>query len=508
MSLWILLTLTASAEPWFEDVTAAWIGSVSGPSHGLAAADVDGDGDVDLWATNHHRPSTLWLNDGTGRLTDATALRVPEMAVRDVHGAAWGDVDGDGDLDLLEVAGARHGTGAIANRLWLQEDGLFVDRAEAAGLAIPRASGRTVAWADVDFDGDLDAVLSQQEQEDGDGAPVGVWRQEAGTFAGPWDPFAADPAKLAGGLQPVRLGPEPGVHLLRWGRPRGVDLVRLGPGAAPTPVPLDGVVPHLPVEATWGDVDGDGRLDLLLTRRPGKLHERTDVLGRAFHDRLYLQRGAPGAIRWEDATAAWGLEQPTEAYASALADLDGDGDLDLFHACGHPGADLPDRLFENVGGRFVEVSGHGAEGDLTGRADVFVLADLDGDGRLDLVAAHGEGEGRGPLQVFRGLRGPGRTVVVDPSRLGDAGTVTAGWFEGVAGGARRVAPVPPVRRAAQDDPTVRFALPEDADGKGLTLGLTVVSPTGRRWSFEGLTPGRWWLTPDGAVAVPQAAASE
>ena len=66
-------------------------------------------------------------------------------------GNAWADVDGDGDLDLFV------GFGGTPNRLYRNDNGMFVDVAAAAGLAESRAT-RAAAWGDFDRDGDPDLL--------------------------------------------------------------------------------------------------------------------------------------------------------------------------------------------------------------------------------------------------------------------------------------------------------------------------------------------------------------
>jgi len=146
-----------------------------------------------------------------------------------------------------------------------------------------------------------------------------------------------------------------------------------------------------------GDVDGDGRPDLFVTRW-----------------RRYALLRNRGDGTFEDATARYGLGGdrgwPTSA---ALADLDGDGDLDLY-VCHYlrwspetsppcpnperPGENLycvplafesePDHVFRNDGGRFVDVTAESGVRDDQGRGLGVVAADLDGDGRVDLYVAN------------------------------------------------------------------------------------------------------------------------
>ena len=150
---------------------------------------------------------------------------------------------------------------------------------------------------------------------------------------------------------------------------------------------------------TVGDYDNDGRPDLFITRW------RSYAL---YHNR--------GDGTFEDVTVAAGLagsrDWPTSA---AFADLDGDGDLDLYVChysawdpqtsppCPHPGKPgkysycgprvfdaMPDHLFRNDGGRFVDVSETSGvrQADREGRGLGVVAADLDDDGRVDLFVAN------------------------------------------------------------------------------------------------------------------------
>jgi tetratricopeptide (TPR) repeat protein len=147
---------------------------------------------------------------------------------------------------------------------------------------------------------------------------------------------------------------------------------------------------------TVGDVDGDGHPDVFVTR------------WRSYA--LYRNRGGG---TFEDVTDAWGLggrrDWPTSA---ALADLDGDGDLDLY-VCHYAAWDLanpricrdaktqaylncnpldaealPDHLFRNDGGRFVDVTAGSGIVDRNGRGLGVVAADLDDDGKVDIFVAN------------------------------------------------------------------------------------------------------------------------
>ncbi len=106
--------LNFQAEGGFDCVcTSCADGGYCGQTYGIALADVDGDGWLDLFA-NHHLvgPSELLYGFGRGSVpvTPVTlSLDGPNQG-GDEHGAVFFDIDRDGDLDLLESVGGNRGT--------------------------------------------------------------------------------------------------------------------------------------------------------------------------------------------------------------------------------------------------------------------------------------------------------------------------------------------------------------------------------------------------------------
>ena len=265
----------------------------------ISPADVDGDGDLDLFASRSSFPVTLVTllrNDGAFGFTDVSATRLPAGQQGQV--VTPFDCDGDGDLDAFCSGIPSTQTGTLLRNLG---SGTFIVAATFPNLA----PGGCVA-ADLDNDGDLDLALAANPLLGGLDRVL-VNNGVGGFSGGPSFPTASGSVGVSdfdGDGDLDLLYPSPRRLLRNNG---GLSFTDIGAThlVLPTPVGLGNVA--------CGDLDGDGDLDFVLQAVGG------DVL--VFDQGSTLVQGG------------FAPPQPYSTYLE-LADCDRDGDLDLLRS--HP----------------------------------------------------------------------------------------------------------------------------------------------------------------------------
>ncbi|MYK23111.1 hypothetical protein F4054_12750 [Candidatus Poribacteria bacterium] len=178
----------------FEDVSQQAGITRVGESWGNAWGDFDGDGYLDLWATNHRHKPSLYRNNGDGTFTDIIDTVWDANPLADTHGAAWADFDNDGDQDLIVLSGSSGGLNSKAhinhgNHFYINESGRLIEKAAQFGVDYPLLRGRTPLWFDWNRDGLLDVLLTGVARQmccptDATGTFIGstVFGQVAGKF--------------------------------------------------------------------------------------------------------------------------------------------------------------------------------------------------------------------------------------------------------------------------------------------------------------------------------------
>ncbi|MCA8950943.1 MAG: VCBS repeat-containing protein [Planctomycetes bacterium] len=350
----------------FADATTSHTVALPAETWSLAAMDIDGDGDLDV-ALADVDELRLWRNDGGGHFAREAITGI----VRGHGSLSVGDMDGDGDPDLAAFHVTIPPVGAALS--WLRNDGSGrLVWSGSLGLPVDYVFANPLAWIDVDDDGDLDLASGRRGGTDrlyvNDGTGGFVDRTAELGFA---DLLASDYLVDyfdGDGRPDLFVASEPRSVVLRSdgaGHLRDDTLGSLLLAGTPT------------VGIVTGDVDGDGRLDLLVGNTYG---------GNA----LLLGDGSGRFVPGDPAR----LPAHNGIAAIALADLDRDGDLDLVCARQGPAQLRQPRIQMN--------DGHGWFNDETTTRlptlDLIALSlatgDLDGDGDTDLIIGAAAGATR------------------------------------------------------------------------------------------------------------------
>jgi hypothetical protein len=295
----------------------------------VIAEDFDGDGDLDLmyaqmgdWPNPIGTPILL-INQGgdqggtEGVFADVTATNMPSIRLVS-FGLCAGDVDNDGDQDVVVTDGGTFGGVATQQYLYLNNgSGVFTD-ATASRMPVDNYNAQDVILLDYDGDFDIDIALSGKGQS---GKRARLYLNDGSGH------FSISPA-----------------------------LNNVGSGAT--------------YEIDWGDLDGDGDFDAAVQSISGQSEGWARNVG-------------PTTAMTKTTFPSPNGNDDNEM---ALFDYDNDGDLDAFVA--HLGS--PEKSYNNNNAVFTRSDVASGNNDST--LD-FAFGDLDGDGRIDMVTANGEGTG-------------------------------------------------------------------------------------------------------------------
>jgi hypothetical protein len=250
---------------------------------GLAAADVDGDGFIDLYFVNQLGPNELWRNLGGGRFENITRLAGVAMADHVNVSASFADIDNDGDPDLY-VTSVRTGNALFENL----GNGRFRDITQSAGLTYSGHSSGAVFF-DYNRDGLVDLLLTNvghytTDQRGRGGYYIGM----SDGFTGHLHPDRSEPCILyenLGNNKFVDVTEKVGLHDFGWSG-----------------------------DASFADLNQDGFPDLYVLNMQGNDHFFENVQGKHFVDR----------------TAGHFPKTPWGSMGIKFFDYNNDGLLDLF----------------------------------------------------------------------------------------------------------------------------------------------------------------------------------
>lgn len=287
---------------YFNDIAGS-AGVQSGADHdrGMAAADYDNDGDIDIYISAGYTGNIFWRNNGDDTFTEITSSSGTYMNGQG-QGVAWGDVNNDGSLDLF-VCQTEGG-----NRLFIQGGGRFY---EAGNFGAESGSLQPVFF-DVNNDGHLDLLVTRRSDlnnllyiNGGGGGfdeQAGSWRighgsaNSQGAAVGDYD---------RDGDLDVFICDYSGTNMLFRNMGGHFDEVS---GAAGVRTGSDGNR-----GAVFGDFNDDGWPDIYVVRSG---------------DNKMFRNNGNGTFA--DVSGASGANDGNDGYSPSIADHDNDGDLDIF----------------------------------------------------------------------------------------------------------------------------------------------------------------------------------
>lgn len=324
---------------FFVDESAARLGNLIGYGRDVEFGDVDGDGDLDLAVANDFlTPQKLLINDGTGFFTDESAARIPQFAMSSSH-CAFGDIDDDGDLDLWFTRGGASRFGSGQAQLWINDGaGFFING--TAQLLPQQLVSEPMDCIFGDLDGDLDLDMIEGHRA----GNSKLYINNGGFFV---DATAGN------------FPPDSNTY--------SYDL---------------------------GDLDGDGDLDVFGANS-----------GVGSREAVFQNDGNASFTNVTSTVLPNSSNPNIDDNDSKFLDYDNDGDMDVT-ICAIGG---PERMLRNNGSGFLTLVG-GVISSISDSSLDVEMGDLDGDGDLDMVTAQGEsGAFRNRLYLNQGpadTRGP------------------------------------------------------------------------------------------------------
>lgn len=365
-------------------------------SGGIAAGDYDQDGDVDLYVVGRPvNPNHLYQNQGDGTFREIGQ----EMGVDLRHwgsGPAWGDIDGDGDLDLF-VGTIERGLYRLFENRVNEEEGRFVDITQESGLIIHSTNTVSALFFDYNVDGYMDLFLSHWGnvyepradtetlfRNNGDNTFTSV-SVETGLAAvltretHDWS-FTPNLSDIDGdGDADLLMSADFGTSEIFRNN---------GDGTFHRITNKDVVRDQFGMGGAVADYNNDGKMDWFVT----SIYNLEFREGQWFGNRLYQNFGGGN---FGDATDHAGVADGAWGWGTCAADFDHDGFVDIAQVNGWPQRDavgkdytyIPVRFWRHIGTKqasFEEIAGLVGIHD-TGEGRGIACFDADHDGDLDVV---------------------------------------------------------------------------------------------------------------------------
>ena len=529
---------------------------------GVAIGDYDGDQLPDIYLLSTDAPNRLYRNLGDFKFADVTAEAGVDGKVDGKNawgaGASFADIDNDGDLDLFVC------NMASRNLLYVnQGDGTFIESSKSAGLDFSGAS-KIGSFCDFDADGDLDMYLLTYLDKEAEGTAklryvdgvaevhpdfVGVYEVVDGHIISAGHPDVLyenngdgtfTDITTSAGISGYGMGlsvtwfdfDEDNLPDIYIGNDfKQADALYRNNGDGTFTDVIAETVSHTPwfsMGADTGDMNNDGMIDLMIADMSGTTHYKQKVnMGDMADSGWFLTYGAPrqymrnavylntGVNRFLETAYMSDLESTDWTWAVRLLDLDNDGRLDVYITNGHarnsgdsdyvmeykkkekelskeelrefeskvPPLEEPNLAFRNLGDMQFESVGEKWNLNLKGVSHGVAAADFDQDGDLDLVVNNLSA----PASIYRNDSIGGNRLLVElrgtESNAFGFGARVDVWHDGK----HQVRRLMPVRGyVSSDEPLLHFGL---ADSTQIDR-LVVTWPNGRQQEVRDLQANR------------------
>jgi hypothetical protein len=383
---------------------------------GVGSGDYDNDGDIDLFVVRGDSgPNLLYRNDGNNTFTDVAAAAGLDFTLSAGlnyrhSGPTFADMDGDGDLDLF--LGGIHDDPSLlfANN----GDGTFSDVTAGSGIDTMTATHTiSAAFGDYDRDGDVDLALAHwgvpYASEITPGDTEHLWRNDSDATG-----IRFTSVSIAANISATVISPDPdgavltGIHDYSFAPTfadingdQYADLLLVSDFGTTnyfennqdgtfTNITKDGVVRvYSGMGSAVADYDNDGDLDWFVTAIHDEAAQNPD------HGNALYKNDGSGTF--SAVAEAAGVIDGDWGWGACFADFDNDGHLDIYHTNGWANlgggaafVDDPSRLFvSNGNGGFLERAAQSGIVDFEQGRGV-VCADFDNDGDTDVFVTHRE----------------------------------------------------------------------------------------------------------------------
>jgi FG-GAP-like repeat/Bacterial Ig-like domain/Secretion system C-terminal sorting domain len=411
---------------------------------GIATADVDDDGDIDLLAANSGSNTvSVRLNNGNGMFTAGSEVPVESSPL----GMATADIDGDGDLDLLA---ANSGSASVSVRINNGNGTFTVPAIAANGRVAAGNMPQAVTMADVDGDGDLDILVANYVFSPNGTVSVRL-NNGMGVFGG------GSTVSVDSGTLDVAVGDidnDGDVDLLTANFFNSTVSVRFNDGNGNFTGSQNMLVGRGVQSIVVADVNRDGYVDFLTA---------DNQLQGAVNVRINNGQGSFSS----------GADVPLgfSVVGVTAADVDGDNDLDIL-ASSYNSLTVNVRL-NNGSGQFTS----GADLAMAGRPLKLAAADVDGDGDLDFITSVAITGNPGAVSV-RINNGTGTPLATTSRRAVGALSVAPNPAQGVVrvllpAGARQVVVVNALGQQVRTLSVAPAATDVSLDVRGLPAGVYI-----------------------------------